>query len=140
MQRLLWKWFVGLHTIIYRLTNGRLGGQMGGNRVLLLTTTGRKTGRARTTPLAYFQAGENYVVMASNGGRPSHPAWYLNLRHTPQVMIQVNGKHLAATAETAGPEERPALWEMVTRATPAYQTYQAHMTREIPVVVLRPAA
>lgn len=138
MQRLLWRWFVGMHVGIYRLTKGRLGSEMGGGRVLLLTTRGRKTGKVRTTPLGYFRDGDNYVVVASNGGLPNHPAWYLNLRHTPQVTIQVKEAQMPAVAETAGPEKRSEMWQMITRVAPAYQTYQMRVAREIPVVILRP--
>jgi deazaflavin-dependent oxidoreductase (nitroreductase family) len=105
--RLLFRAFVKVHVALYRARGGRLGGRLGkGVPVLLLTTTGRKTGKRRTTPLLYVEEADRYVVVASVGGAPSHPAWYLNLRSNPAATIQVGGRKLAVTAETAGLKER----------------------------------
>jgi len=108
--------------------------------VLLLTTTGRKTGKRRTTPLLYVEEGDRYVVVASVGGAPSHPAWYLNLRSNPAATIQVGGRKVAVTAETAGLEERARLWPRLTQMWPRYDDYQAKTRREIPVVILARSA
>ncbi len=108
--------------------------------MLLLTTTGRKTGRRRTTPLLYVEEGDRYVVVASAGGAPSHPAWYLNLRSNPAATIQVGGRQLAVRAETAGLEERARLWPRLMQMWPKYDGYQAKTRREIPIVILAPSA
>ena len=105
---------------------------------LLLTTTGRKTGEARTTPLIYGRDGPDYVVIASQGGRPDHPFWYFNLAADPAVEVQVEAERFAATARTAAGEDRDRLWRMMAALYPPYDDYreQAAATREIPVVVL----
>jgi deazaflavin-dependent oxidoreductase (nitroreductase family) len=105
---------------------------------LLLTTIGRKTGDARTTPLIYGRDGVDHVVIASRGGRPNHPAWYLNLDNNPRVEVQVEADVFAATARTAGVDDRDRLWKMMAEIYPPYDDYQdrAAATREIPVVVL----
>ena len=105
---------------------------------LLLTTTGRKSGEARTTPLIYGRDGADYVVIASQGGRPDHPSWYLNLVENPGVEIQVEADSFAASARAADEDDRERLWNMMVRLYPPYADYRARAaaTREIPVVVL----
>lgn len=105
---------------------------------LLLTTTGRNSGEARTTPLIYGRDGENYVVIASQGGRPTHPNWYLNLDENPHVELQVEADVFPAIARTAGKDERERLWRMMAKIYPPYDEYQekAGAAREIPLVVL----
>ena len=105
---------------------------------LLLTTTGRRTGEAQTTPLIYGRNGSDYVIVASQGGRPDHPFWYLNLARDPEVEVQVEAGSFAATARTAEGGERDRLWKMMAELYPPYDAYRkkAAATREIPVVVL----
>ena len=105
---------------------------------LLLTTSGRTTGATRTTPLIYGADGDDYVVIASQGGRPNHPAWYLNLDNNPKVEVQLEADVFAATARTASPDDRDRLWKMMAEIYPPYDDYQdkAAATRQIPVVVL----
>jgi len=103
---------------------------------LLLTTTGRKSGELRRTALIYQPDGDGYAVVASQGGKPTHPAWYLNLREDPVVHVQVGADKFQARARTAGPEERDRLWELMTEVWPDYDEYQRKTDREIPVVVL----
>lgn len=105
---------------------------------LLLSTTGRKSGEARTTPLIYGRDGEDYVVIGSQGGRPAHPYWYLNLDANPEVEVQVEAETFPATARTASGDRRERLWNMMARLYPPYDDYRAKAaaTREIPVVVL----
>ncbi len=105
---------------------------------LLLTTTGRKSQMPRTTPLIYGRDGENYVVIASQGGRPTHPAWYLNLAATPQVELQVGADNFSAVAHSAVAGERERLWRMMMDVYPLFDDYQAKVAnvREIPLVVL----
>src|ERR1700733_15713052 len=92
------------------LWDASLGGGQGMVPTLLLTTVGRKSGKVLTLPLIFGRSGPNYVVVASKGGAPAHPAWYLNLQANPEVHVQVKAEKLKARAVTAGPEERAALW------------------------------
>jgi deazaflavin-dependent oxidoreductase (nitroreductase family) len=94
--------------------------------------------QARTAPLIYrpYGTGERYVVVASKGGAPDHPDWYLNLRADPKVRVQIEGDRFTATARDATPEERPELWGMMAEVWPDYDEYQKQTDREIPVVVL----
>ena len=103
---------------------------------LLLTTTGRKSGKQITMPLIYGEDGNNYVIVASKGGAPEHPAWYLNLRANPRVDLQVVNKKCHAVARRATGSERARLWKMMSDVYPPYPEYQTRTTREIPVVVL----
>ncbi len=103
---------------------------------LLLTTVGRKSGKSITLPLIYGKEGANYVVVASKGGAPEHPAWYLNLQAQPQVEVQVADKKFRAVAHAASGEERARLWQLMAEVYPPYLDYQKQTTREIPVVVL----
>jgi deazaflavin-dependent oxidoreductase (nitroreductase family) len=131
----LWKLFMGLHVLLYRLTKGRFGGNFRGFKILLLTTVGRKTGLKRIVPLGYIMDGDAYVIIASNAGKESHPAWYLNLNTNSQAEIQVGDKVMTVHAETAAGEYRTKLWEQLLREAPAYGDYKTR--REIPLVVLR---
>ena len=126
------------HLFWYRLTGGMIGASIVGRRHLLLTTTGRKTGVQRTTPLMYLADGENLVVIASNGGNPRHPAWWLNLEKNPQAEVQVKNEKKRVTAEEATGEERERLWRAVVEVYAGYEDYRKTAEREIPVVILRP--
>lgn len=106
--------------------------------VLLLTTTGRKTGRKRTTPLLYARDGNRLVIVASNGGRRMDPSWWRNLKHNPIAMVQVKDVNQTVYAQRAIGSEKERLWQMMTGLYPAYDQYQQRTDREIPVVVLRP--
>jgi deazaflavin-dependent oxidoreductase (nitroreductase family) len=125
------------HVERYRETGGEEGHEWRGTNTLLLTTTGRRSGEPRTTPLIYAPAGENaYTVVASKGGSDTPPAWYLNLSEDPEVEVQIMGEQFRARARTADSEEKPAMWRAMTREWPDYDAYQRNTTREIPVVVL----
>jgi deazaflavin-dependent oxidoreductase (nitroreductase family) len=128
------------HLRRYQETNGADGHLWNGVPCLLLTTTGRKSGRSLTLPLIYGRDGERVVIVASRGGAPDHPAWYENLVAQPRVGLQIAADKFAATARTATGEERARLWHTMTQIWPAYDEYQAKTTREIPVVVLEPDA
>lgn len=134
------KLFSRIHVFLYGVSGGRLGGRFKGAPVLLLTTTGRKSGKRRTNPLLYGESAGRYVVVASVGGAPKHPAWYLNLRSNANATIQVGGRKLSVRAETATPEERARLWPVMTQLYAPYDDYQAKTSREIPIVILTPAA
>ncbi|SEJ17515.1 nitroreductase family deazaflavin-dependent oxidoreductase [Demequina mangrovi] len=107
-----------------------------GTTVLLLTTIGRKSGEARTSPLIYREWGDAYLVVASKGGADAPPAWFLNLAANPDVTVQIRAERFAARARTATAEEKPAMWGAMVEAWPDYDSYQAGTEREIPVVVL----
>jgi deazaflavin-dependent oxidoreductase (nitroreductase family) len=124
------------HVKRYRETDGAEGHEWQGTTVLILTTTGRRSGTPRSTPLIYGEDGDNYVVVASKGGADEHPAWYLNLESDPRVEVQVLGDRFPARARTATSEERPRLWEAAVERWPAYAEYQRRTERDIPVVVL----
>ncbi|MEM1250666.1 MAG: nitroreductase/quinone reductase family protein [Acidobacteriota bacterium] len=116
-----------------------LGGGEGLLPTLLLTTVGRKSGQLRPIPLIYRQVGENYVIIASKGGAPAHPAWFLNLEARPECDVQVASRKMKATARVAEGEERVDLWAQLAQDYPPYDEYQQLAgDREIPVVVLEP--
>ncbi len=124
------------HVKRYRETNGTEGHEWQGTTVLILTTTGRRSGTPRSTPLIYGREGDNYVVVASKGGADEHPAWYLNLLANPEVDVQVLADRFTARARTATAEEKPRLWQAAVERWPAYADYQRRTEREIPVVIL----
>jgi deazaflavin-dependent oxidoreductase (nitroreductase family) len=126
------------HIRRYRETDGEVGYLWNGATALLLTTTGRKTGQARTQPLIFASNGADYLVVASMGGAPKHPSWYLNLVDNPDAEVQVKGDVIPVRAHTATAEEKPRLWKIVTEQWPNYDVYQTRTDREIPVVVLSP--
>ncbi len=127
------------HVERYRATDGAEGHEWQGTQTLLLTTTGRKSGEPRTTPLIYAAEGEAYAIVASKGGSDEPPAWYLNLAENPQVEVQVKGDRFQARARTASAEEKPALWRKMVAEWPSYDDYQQRTEREIPVVLLERA-
>lgn len=127
------------HVDRYRETGGEEGHDWNGTSVLILTTTGRRSGESRSTPLIYGTAGDDYVVVASKGGAPEHPDWYVNLAEDPEVELQVWGDRFPARARTATAEEREELWPLMTERWPAYDEYQTKTDREIPIVVLERA-
>jgi deazaflavin-dependent oxidoreductase (nitroreductase family) len=136
------------HVRRYLETDGRDGhmwdskvaGGPGPIPTLLLTTTGRKSGQPLLLPLIYGKAGKGYVIIASKGGAPAHPAWYLNLSAQPKVHVQVEAKRFDATARIATGAERTAIWDQMVRLFPPYADYQKRTKREIPVVILEPAS
>jgi deazaflavin-dependent oxidoreductase (nitroreductase family) len=127
-----------VHLAAYRLSRGRVLGSVVGMPVLLLTTTGRRSGKARTTPLTFFRDGTDLVVIASNGGADKAPAWSLNLQQTPRAVVEIGTDKLAVTARAASEQERERLWVVVTAAYAGYARYQERTTRRIPVVLLTP--
>jgi deazaflavin-dependent oxidoreductase (nitroreductase family) len=129
------------HVRRYRETDGDLGHDWReGSSILLLTTTGRRSGEERTTPLIYGRSGDDYLVVASKGGSPEPPAWFRNLEAQPDVEVQVLGDRFRARARTATAEEKPEMWREMTSHWPAYDSYQRKTGRDIPVVVLERAS
>ena len=124
------------HVERYLATDGEDGHDWQGVPTLLLTTHGRRSGEARTLPLIYGRDGDHLLVVASRGGAPAHPSWYLNLVADPHVEVQVKADRFAARARPATADERPRLWKTMTAIWPDYDKYQTRTDREIPVVVL----
>jgi deazaflavin-dependent oxidoreductase (nitroreductase family) len=131
------KLFGKAHKVVYRMSGGRVFAKLGRAPMLLLTATGRKSGKPRTTPLLYIEDGDGFAVVASFGGAPEHPSWYRNLEKDPEVTLQIKNRVISVTASTATPEEKKRLWPRLTAIYPDYDTYQKETTRDIPVVLLR---
>jgi deazaflavin-dependent oxidoreductase (nitroreductase family) len=129
---------MGLHTLIYRASGGRLGHTAPGlPTMLLLDHVGAKSGKRRTSPLLYFRDGDDLVVVASKGGFPKHPAWFHNLIAHPDTEVQVGTEHRRVHARVASPEERERLWQVALKKYRGYADYQARSRgREIPLVIL----
>ncbi len=128
--------WVNQHIRGYVESDGEKGHRWRGVNTLLLTTTGRKSGKLRRTALIYGRDGDRYVVVASKGGAKNHPEWYLNLVENPEVEVQVGADKFKARARSASTEEKPELWRLMTSIWPEYDSYQARTKRDIPVVVL----
>ncbi len=131
-------WIARLHAAVFRATGGRIGGRMMNSPVLLLVTTGRKSGRQRTTPLLYLRDGAGYAIVASNGGTSADPAWSLNLRADPEATVEVGNEKLRVRAEEVRGEQKRRLWDRLVAMYPPYESYQGRTDREIPVLLLRP--
>jgi deazaflavin-dependent oxidoreductase (nitroreductase family) len=128
--------WVAAHVRRYVDSGGTRGHRWNGVDTLLITTRGRRTGRLRRTALIYGRDGDRYIVVGSNGGRPDHPAWYLNLLDEPQVHVQVGTESFAARARNATAVEKPRVWDLMAAIFPQYVRYRRKTTREIPVVIL----
>jgi deazaflavin-dependent oxidoreductase (nitroreductase family) len=126
------------HVERYRETGGDEGHDWRGTSTLLLTTTGRRSGKKRTSPLIYGRHGDDFLVVASKGGSDAPPAWWVNLQADPVAEIQVRDERIRVRARDATPEEKPELWRIMTAEWPAYDDYQRKTDRDIPVVVLEP--
>jgi deazaflavin-dependent oxidoreductase (nitroreductase family) len=137
MANLSFKFFSSIHVSLYRLSGGRLGTQVFGVPILLLTVTGRKTGKQRTTPLMYFRDGDNLLLVASKGGHPKNPEWYANLVANPDVEVQAGREKLTMRAFTASEEEKSRFWTQIVKGYKSYDDYQKKTTRNIPVVILK---
>ena len=137
--------WIAEHIRIYRESGGKeghlwdasiAGEGLGLTPTLLLTTTGRKSGKQRTMPLIYGKVGDKHIVIGSKGGSETHPAWYLNLLANPEVNLQVATENFNARARIATGDERAQIWKHMLTVYPPYQDYQNRTKREIPVVVL----
>jgi deazaflavin-dependent oxidoreductase (nitroreductase family) len=124
------------HVERYEETNGAEGHDWQGTTALILATRGRKSGETRRTPLIYQRSGDKVLIVASRGGAPEPPAWYLNLSEDPVVGVQIEGDRFTARARDATDAERAELWPVMTAAWPAYDEYQKKTDRPIPIVVL----
>ena len=132
------KEFIAGHVEQYLSTNGEQGFEMQGAGVIVLTTTGRRTGKVRRKPLIRVPHEEGYLVVASLGGAPEHPVWYLNLLAEPDITIQDRAEVHKLRARTATPGEKATLWPLAVEQWPDYANYQASTDRDIPVVICEP--
>ncbi len=138
MKDILIKWFMRINAFFLRITNGRLGSKLGKQAILLLQTTGRKSGEPRTVPIAYFFHEEKYLIVESNWGKDKHADWYLNLKKNPRATLTVRGQRIPVEAHDAEGGEYIRLWKFATEKHPPYLQYQSMTNRHIPVVVFQP--
>lgn len=127
------------HALVYRLSGGRILGRFGGRPVLLLRTTGRRTGRRRTTPVEYLPAGAGYVVVAANAGAARPPAWSLNLGAEPRAGVRVRTQDVDVLARELHGSEREDMWRRLTSANPRLEDAARKAGRTLPVLLLAPA-
>ena len=120
----------------FRANEGRVGGMFEGSPLVLLTTTGAKSGKPTTTPVMYLADGDRYVIIASNAGADNHPAWYHNLRAAPEAKVEVGTEEFGVKAEFVEGEERDELYARMVALAPGFAEYEAKTTRRIPVVAL----
>jgi len=132
-----WLMFTRAHCALYRGTRGLVGGSLMGIQMLLLTTRGRKTGKSRTLPLAYVEYKGDYIIVASNGGADTPPAWWLNLQAATTAKVQVGGESFEVSWSEAPEKERMEYWRKLQAAIPAYRIYRVRTEREIPIILLR---
>jgi deazaflavin-dependent oxidoreductase (nitroreductase family) len=135
-----WDWFARIHRAVYERTGGRLMARLAGMDMLLLTTRGRKSGQPRTLPLACFPDGDRLVVVASNAGQDTDPAWWLNLKANPEAEVQFGRERFRVRARAAAGAERERLWPWLKQRNPMYARYEKKTARDIPVVVLERVA
>ena len=134
---LSWKDFGRVHAFLYRVTGGRLGARMGGIDIALVETTGRRSGQLRTVPIACYPYRDSIVVSASNSGKETHPAWYLNMQANPDVKVQFGRDRYCAVAENVADAERASLWHQIVELNPHQEGYREKALRKIPLVWLR---
>lgn len=129
---------IGLNTVAYRLSGGRVGGKISGGDVMLLHHVGRKSGEERCAPVMYARDGDDLVVIASRGGSDASPAWYLNLKANPRTTVEIGRERIEVEAKDAPESERDRLWAIALANYPHFDEYQTRTTRQIPVLVLSP--
>ena len=132
------KLFMDFNAFLIRATNGRIGGRLGKQTILLLETIGRKSGKPRTIPIAYFFHEGKYLIVESNWGKDKHAIWYLNLKKNPRATLIVKGQRIPVEAHEAQGEEFACLWKFVTERHPPYLEYQKMTSRKIPIMVFEP--
>lgn len=134
------KWMSKINTALYKRSGGKLGGKfLRGAPVAILTTTGRKTGEPRESPLLYLREGDRIILVASQGGRANNPMWYLNLKADPKVKFQIRDEVLHLVARDADPAERDEYWPKLDAMYPDFESYRSYTDREIPIVICDPA-
>ena len=135
MKNIFIKWFMKINAFLIKISNGKIGGKLGTQTILILHTTGRKSGQPRSIPIAYFFHEGKYLIVESNWGKDNHADWYFNLQKQPQASIEVNGRMIKVNASFAEGEEYARLWEYVTKKHAPYLEYQKMTERKIPIVV-----
>lgn len=135
MKDIFIKWFMSINTLLLRLSQGRIGSKLGTQTILILHTTGRKSGQDRAVPIAYFEHEGDYLIVASNWGKDRPADWYLNLKNDPHAQLEIKGKIIPVAAREAQGEEYDRLWQFVTKRHPPYLEYQEMTTRRIPIMV-----
>ena len=135
MKNIFIKWFMTINAFLIKISNGKIGGKLGPQTILILHTTGRKSGQPRSIPIAYFFHEGKYLIVESNWGKDNHADWYFNLQKQPQASIEVNGRMMKVNASFAEGEEYCRLWEYVTKKHAPYLEYQKMTERKIPIVV-----
>ena len=138
MGKSIFRGFLGIFVFLYRLSGGRFGGSMQGLSVLMLTTTGAKTGQKRTVPLGYFETDGHPVIIGSNAGADTHPGWYFNLKRNPRATVEIGNNRSDVSAQIAAPDRRDQLWARLVELSPAYGNYAKKTSRVIPMVELLP--
>jgi len=139
MSPFLLKIFMGANVFLVRISRGRLGTKLATQRVLLLHTVGRKSGKPRVTPVAFFQREDSYFLVASNWGKDHQAAWFYNLMNQPKTVIEVDGRTLPVEAHQTKGEEYDRLWKYAIQHHPPYRHYQEMTARHIPIIVLLPS-
>ena len=135
MKDVFIKWFMALNAWLIRLSRGRIGSKLGTQTILILHTTGRKSGQERSIPIAYFEYEGSYLIVASNWGKDQHADWYLNLKKEPRSLLEINGKLIPVLARAALGDEYDRLWKFVTERHPPYLKYKEMTTRRIPLML-----
>ena len=135
MKNIFIKWFMTINAFLIKISNGKIGDKLGTQTILILHTTGRKSGQPRSIPIAYFFHEGKYLIVESNWGKDNHADWYFNLQKQPQASIEVNGRMIKVNASFAEGEEYARLWEYVTKKHAPYLEYQKMTERKIPIVV-----
>ncbi len=138
MSDIFIKWFMSVNAFILRLSRGRIGSKLGRQTILLLHTTGRKSGQERIIPIAYFDYEGRYLIVASNWGKDKNAEWYLNLKKQPRAVLEVGGKRIEVMSREAMGEEYDRLWKFATGHHPPYLDYQKMTARRIPIMVFEP--
>jgi F420H(2)-dependent quinone reductase len=138
-SKFITKWMSRINTFVYKKTDGKVGGKLPkGAPVALLTTTGRKTGEPRVSPLLYLRDGDRVILVASQGGAAKNPMWYLNLKANPKVSVQIKDEMLNLTARDATEAERTEYWPKLVEMYSSFDDYQSWTDRVIPVVMCEP--
>jgi F420H(2)-dependent quinone reductase len=127
-----------VHTFILQMSGGRIGNQMGGQKILLLHHVGAKSGKKYATPVGFVQERNVYVIVAAAAGQPHHPGWYYNLQKNPDTTIEIMGKPIKVKAEVTLKEQRDLIWAVLSARFPQFDQFQQKTAREIPVVLLHP--
>ncbi len=135
MNALFIKWLMSFNSFLIRISRGRIGSNLGAQTILLLHTTGRKSGQERVIPIAYFDYEGKYLIVASNWGKDKNADWYLNLKKQPYAALEVKGKRIEVQSREARGEEYDRLWKFAIEKHPPYLDYQKMTSRHIPIIV-----